>query len=292
MKCRILLLLSLTLFLSFYLSAQQFNFIQYSISEGLPQSQVDAIFEDSKGYIWLGTQGGGISRFDGKDFQNYSKKDGLPSAFIQAIFEDESQTIWVATKQGIARFKHNEFELINNGVTNANCFIQQNDSIIWLGTEKGMYGLNAVTTEIQQIQFNRDLDESSISNLIQSDIGIWAATDDGAWLISDSLRHFKNPSQRMNSNLITGITKSNDGHFWIFSFDGDITRIDGKSKKILSQERNINLSRSTCAFTADNGKIWLGSQNNGLYIFSHEEQSWTNVNEQNGLPHNYIKINP
>ncbi|MBL4654707.1 MAG: hypothetical protein JKY33_02665, partial [Bacteroidia bacterium] len=56
--------------------SQHYNFINYSIEQGLPQSQVGDIYVDSKGYIWFGTLGG-VSKFDGRKFQNFSTEDGL-----------------------------------------------------------------------------------------------------------------------------------------------------------------------------------------------------------------------
>ena len=54
---------------------QQYNFLNYSVGDGLPQSQIYAIHEDSRGYLWFGSYGGGISCFDGINFTNYSEED-------------------------------------------------------------------------------------------------------------------------------------------------------------------------------------------------------------------------
>ncbi len=55
--------------------AQQYNFINYSIEDGLVQSQIRAINQDSDGYLWIGTLGG-LSKFDGINFENFSTNDG------------------------------------------------------------------------------------------------------------------------------------------------------------------------------------------------------------------------
>ncbi|MCB0761173.1 MAG: hypothetical protein KDC12_06575, partial [Flavobacteriales bacterium] len=51
------------------LQAQQYSFIQYSGNEGLVQSQVQCISQDSRGYLWCGTLGG-VSQFNGREFSN------------------------------------------------------------------------------------------------------------------------------------------------------------------------------------------------------------------------------
>ena len=70
--------LTVSIFLQgpFYTMAQQYNFINYTIEDGLAQSQVTDINQDNQGYLWAGTLGG-ISRFDGKAFENFSTANGL-----------------------------------------------------------------------------------------------------------------------------------------------------------------------------------------------------------------------
>ena len=58
-------------------TGQHHYFRQYSLEEGLPQSEVNDIAEDQFGYLWLGTNGGGLCKFNGTDFEIFTKKDGL-----------------------------------------------------------------------------------------------------------------------------------------------------------------------------------------------------------------------
>src|SRR5690606_22143084 len=72
----------LSLFICHSSFSQQYNLHNYNVDDGLAQSQVFAITEDVRGYIWMGTRGGGISRFDGLQFKNYSTKDGLINDYV------------------------------------------------------------------------------------------------------------------------------------------------------------------------------------------------------------------
>ena len=89
---------------SAYLSsfAQDYNFQSLSIADGLPQSQVWAAISDSRGYLWFGTQGGGLSRYDGQDFEVFTTAHGLPSNFIHAIYQEKDYSIWVGTNRGLS----------------------------------------------------------------------------------------------------------------------------------------------------------------------------------------------
>ncbi len=84
--------------------AQHYHFTGYSLKEGLSQSQVYSLMEDSRGKLWIGTQGGGVDVFDGIGFENYSELEGLANNFVNAIAEDEDLNVWVGTDEGVTVF--------------------------------------------------------------------------------------------------------------------------------------------------------------------------------------------
>ena len=64
-----------------------------------------AIEQDRDGALWIGTRGGGLSRFKDGTFTVYTEKDGLASDSVQGLFMDRDATLWIATRQGLNRFK-------------------------------------------------------------------------------------------------------------------------------------------------------------------------------------------
>lgn len=98
--------------LSFAASSQEYSYAMrnYKAIDGLPQSQVTIILEDDNGYLWIGTQGGGLARFDGRQFKVYTTMDGLLSNIITHLTLDSNQTLWVMHPRGISRFNGVTFE--------------------------------------------------------------------------------------------------------------------------------------------------------------------------------------
>jgi signal transduction histidine kinase/ligand-binding sensor domain-containing protein len=81
----------------------------YTAIDGLPQSQVTSVVEDANGYLWVGTEGGGLARFDGNEFKVYTTKDGLLSNNIAGLHIDRHQNLWVLHLRGMAKFDGRTF---------------------------------------------------------------------------------------------------------------------------------------------------------------------------------------
>lgn len=90
----------------------QENFVlrNYAAAQGVPQSQINGMMEDSNGYLWLATYGGGVARFDGQNFNVYTTLDGLLSNIVYDLKTDSDQNIWALHPQGVSRFDGTSFK--------------------------------------------------------------------------------------------------------------------------------------------------------------------------------------
>ena len=95
--------------------AQKYHFQRYSNEEGLSQSQVQCMLEDSQGYLWVATNGGGVNRFDGLHFQVFTDKEGLQNNSIIKMLEDADRNVWFMSEHeaGISYFDGREFTTLN-----------------------------------------------------------------------------------------------------------------------------------------------------------------------------------
>lgn len=90
--------------------SQSHNFKMHSIDEGIPQSQVHTIVQDKKGFLWFGTDGGGLTRYDGKKFITYTTAEGLSNDLINHLREAPDGRIWASTSKGVSIFYNKAFE--------------------------------------------------------------------------------------------------------------------------------------------------------------------------------------
>ena len=102
--------------------------------------------QDTKGYIWIATDAG-VSRFDGKVFENFSVDDGLPDNQILQLKEDSKGRIWFLALNGQLSYFHNGkiYNETNNNLLellrfNAVIvsFFEDSKGRIWLGTNKNL----------------------------------------------------------------------------------------------------------------------------------------------------------
>lgn len=64
---------------------------------------VVSLVVDRFGFVWAGTWGAGLARFDGEKWQNFTVKDGLPSNHVFMLYRDPDGQIWAGTSQGLAK---------------------------------------------------------------------------------------------------------------------------------------------------------------------------------------------
>jgi ligand-binding sensor domain-containing protein/signal transduction histidine kinase len=104
---RFLTILSFNLILFHFGYSHPYGFTNYSINEGLSQSVVNCVFQDSKGYIWIGTQNG-LNRFNGETFDVYSynpaDSNSISNNWIYTISEDIGGSLWIGTKGGLNKY--------------------------------------------------------------------------------------------------------------------------------------------------------------------------------------------
>ena len=103
---RALILIGFLIFGTATVTAQthSYSIRNYKAIDGLPQSQVNIMLEDKSGYLWIGTHGGGLARFDGREFKVYTTLDGLLSNIITYLKLDSQENLWVIHPRGISKF--------------------------------------------------------------------------------------------------------------------------------------------------------------------------------------------
>lgn len=110
MRAVSLIVLFLVLGLPALCQPHHYSLRNYKAVDGLPQSQVRALIEDKNGYVWVGTEGGGLARFDGSSFRVYTTLDGLQSNIVWHLMLDRHDNLWIVHPRGITKFNGTTFQ--------------------------------------------------------------------------------------------------------------------------------------------------------------------------------------
>ncbi len=97
---------------------------------------------DRQGVVWAGTWGGGLSRFDGKDWRQYTVAEGLPGNHVFMLHIDPKGVLWVGTNNGLARMEGESFKVLTiaDGLFNNAVFSMATarDGTLWVGSFGGV----------------------------------------------------------------------------------------------------------------------------------------------------------
>ncbi len=108
----------------------------------IANQQVSAIFQDNRGWIWVGTKGGAAS-FDGKSWRTWTKFDGLSGNAVQAIAQDSAGRIWLGTDRGGLNCLQEGRVTVytkTNGLPSDSILslLADRSGILWVGTAAGL----------------------------------------------------------------------------------------------------------------------------------------------------------
>ena len=121
------------------LHAQEYPIKTYTVQDGLSQMQVQAVFRDSRGYLWIGTKQG-FCKFNGENFEQFSPKQSLIGNYIYEFEEDSKGNIYFRQPQiGITKYDGKTFTRLRTGIPEHNSIhsfaIDNQDHIYTLSNE-------------------------------------------------------------------------------------------------------------------------------------------------------------
>ncbi len=289
-------LLSIVLFLAVSARGQQYHFRNFTVKDGVAQSQVYTMLQDHRGYLWLGTRGGGICRFDGTRFETFTEKNGLVSSYIRKVKEDKHHRLWIATDNGLSVYNGKVFTNLKpptNGspvVVYDLAFDRNNGK--WLATSDGlMYFNKGVFTRLSE---KIRLPKTAINSvLIDRHDRIWLATGKGLFRIDKKgnqrvLKRLSDESRYM-SNAINVVTEAPDGMIWIGTYGDGAYRYDGYHYSRIDWHHEL-YTRTVLDIYCDNDhNIWFGTLNHGIVHYNTLTKAFGTLTEKEGLSNNHVR---
>jgi len=224
------------------------QFKNYTSEDGLAADMILSVLIDSRGDLWIGTFGGGVSRFDGLEFKNFTVDHGLPNEAIVRIFEDSKGNLWFASNTGgVSKYDGKKF-------TKYRTFEGMSSNIIW--------------------SMGEDLEGN-----------IWFGTYDAGVVKFDGNSFTAIGSEDgLAGDFILGIDKDLEGMMW-FGGVGGLNKISGEKIETFTIDNGLPSNAVLTVKQQKNGPLWLGTV---LGLSKFDGKGFENYYVENGLADNLI----
>jgi signal transduction histidine kinase/ligand-binding sensor domain-containing protein len=283
------------------LAGQDLKFEHISAKHGLSHSTVNCILQDSKGFMWFGTDDG-LNKYDGYSFTVYKHDPDDPHSLshnrVQSLLEDQSGVLWVGTYGGglnrfdrdTGQFTHYDAGDFQNVTDEPEEFrnvvwaIGENPAgVLWIAT----YGGGLVKFELETGEFTSyapDPDDPDFwghewisAMLIDQSGNVWIGThSEGLDRFHpttgqiSSYRHSPNDPDGLGHDWITDIIQDRSGQIWIGTYGGGLERFDPETESFTHYRHDPadphSLSNDYIwSIVEDSGGIlWIGTYSGGL----------------------------
>jgi ligand-binding sensor domain-containing protein len=315
--CIIAFFLALTT--TIYAQMNPVSFDKVIPQEDLNQNYFISLFQDNKGYLWLGTYSA-LYRYNGysvKTFVPTTDTSSISNPAVHAIFQDKDGIIWFGTEGGLNRYdpKTEKFlRIIANGSQNClshnhiKAICQDEEGILWIGTYGGGLDAYNLKTGRYKIFLNIPGDNTSLSanrvNSVYIDKRgeLWVGTELGGLChfnrIKQNFERYTSDNKNANSisdNIVNSLYEDSKGRFWIGTWRGGLNEFNRDTKQFTSRF-NIFMNGEGLnirAIAEDNkGNLWLGTLGQGLFCMNPQNFTYKSyrsaLNEDNCISSDFI----
>ena len=282
-----LLIFFFLLFTVFHSFSQKYNFVNWTVEDGLIQSQAIHICQDNYRQLWIATEGG-LCKFDGKKFTGYAMQDGLSANRVNKIMCDKQGNIWTGTESGLFVFNGKDFNKIsidkstNNNIgqivqmANEKVYVVNNRKIYFIKNNEGER--LAVTTDTSEVitALYQTSGDNLLAYVYKQGVYVLSGTKWNRILDIDDENKLKYVREML-------VTETGDTLF--ASSNGLLRAVNGKVKKY-GFENGAYSELSIFSITEDAKRnVWLGTDKGAYKI---EKKELTHFNSKKGFSDNSV----
>lgn len=315
-----LLLLSANSEIYSQISLEKFDRI--SVEKGLSESIVTCIYQDSRGFMWFGTQNG-LNRYDGYKFtifiNNPQDSTSISGNYIRCIYEDSKGNLWIGTESNGLNLFDRTLEIFSSFNTNnikgslsSNSIfsiVEDSKGTLWIGTKNGLNIYNYRQNNFSKLNFKLSNEillngGNTIKHIIEdSQKKLWIGTDYGLIVLNPERKKFKlfiNKSDDKNSisnNEIYFLHEYVNGAIIIATNEGINKYIPSENifiRDYFTKNDSDFIKKSEVFSIAEDkkGNLWFGTFGGGLIKWdnqSSETKIYTNSpNDLQSLSNNHV----
>jgi ligand-binding sensor domain-containing protein len=239
------------------------TFNRLNIADNLPDRNVQKVYQDRDGFIWIATRSG-LYRYDGYSLKTYKSTLNSPNL------------------------------LCDNNIL---CLQEDENHRLWIGTHKGLNMLDKITGKLICIN-RKEFDNNSISQITATkNGGLYLGTEQGLYCYvykTDSciLYSRDNTGGVLPRTSITALMEDSQGDLWIGTWDAGLYRYDAGKDLFYSYPRMNEGNSAHAVFEDSQKRIWVGTWGAGLFlldnIYSPQHTTWKIFRHNQNDPHSIL----
>jgi ligand-binding sensor domain-containing protein/two-component sensor histidine kinase len=239
-------------------------------NSGLSYSYITCMLQDRQGYLWFGTDGYGLCKYDGVYITTYTQKEGLVNNSITVLEQDNKGNLWIATKEGLSVFDGQRFLQFTEteGLPGNSIYQMKRDKQgnIWLSSLRGgisKFDGNSITHYFENEGFPSN---AAIYFFEDSKGNLWFGSETGLSVLKGD-RLFSFNKQYDILKAIYAITEDRKGNLWFGSSQFGLVKFDGKEITQYTEKSGLSDNSITALTTDSNDDLWIATRYGGLNKF-------------------------
>lgn len=270
------------------------KFISLKSFDPIHTTNLKTVYKDLEGNIWIGTDGFGILKYTGDQFETYTIDDGLSSEIVMDIKEDLDGNLFFATYgSGVIKLNKsdNSISSIEKGLMNLTVWslLAKENNELLIGTSSGINVLSE--GKLSEFSLNDSLPWPRVSTMfLDSEKKLWIGTKDGILVVkNDSI--FPIPDQLKNEIKEAKSFTEVGGKIWISSNTGlySYKHFDQSIEHFSTANNSLPEDYIFCLAHDLKGNIWLGTEN-GVFEFDPINKSYKQITLSNQVSSNIVNF--
>jgi signal transduction histidine kinase/ligand-binding sensor domain-containing protein len=244
------------------LDISQYAHTAWKIRDGFSAAPINVVAQTPDGYLWLGTAGQGLMRFDGVRTKIWQPPAGasLPNNRVRALLASRDGTLWIGTIGGLASLSGGKFRTYPEFDGRAiNALVQDREGTVWVGGNSPTQGFLCALRNTGADCTGEDGRFGEFFDCLYEDTKgtLWALTADKLWRWKPGPpTQFALPSRAPG---LHALTESASGAILVMTLKGIFQLADGKLESFA-----LPGTLPTDLFRDRDGALWIGTTDHGL----------------------------
>ncbi len=235
------------------------RFTHYDAHNGLTNDYVSCITQDESGAMWFGTDGGGLSVWNGERFRTFAAAEGLPDEHVWALAVNANGNVCAATNAGVAELRDGRFSVLTmrDGLPTDQVHALHLDRAgnFWIGTEEGLCVLRNSGVEVVLPHVRvRTITDDAEGNL-------WAGTASNGLVRRDGERFvFYGTQDGLTSDDVHVLHGDPAGGVWIGTNGGGLCRLKSARIATITTADGLTSNGTRSILHDTHGDTWIGTE--------------------------------